>query len=410
MKNRGSSPENTELSAHIQAWLTELCTTIPNRHLGSAGNRAATDYFASTLASFGFDTECPEFDCIDWEHGDVGLEAGGERFMALVGPYSLPGHTTAQLEHVSTMEALAATDVSGKILLISGDLAKEQAIPKNFPFYIPSSNPELAGLLERQGPAAIIAATARNPELAGSWYPFPLFEDGDFDIPSVYMTDVEGRRLEQHQGADVTLNFDSRRIPARGCNVIARKGRDFSNKLVFCAHIDTKKGTPGALDNATGIAILLALAELLADYGGNRTIEIVAFNGEDYYAAPGQAQYIELNRAVLDTIGLAVNMDLAGYYGSPTAFSLYGCSESVAAQVRQVLGARHELVEGAPWYQSDHSVFIQNGIPAVAISSENLMELSVTVTHTEKDTLDLVDIGKLVGSLRTALRDLIYAC
>ncbi|MEZ4997668.1 MAG: hypothetical protein R2758_09480 [Bacteroidales bacterium] len=32
----------------------------------------------------------------------------------------------------------------------------------------------------------MIGATGRSSALAGGVYPFPLIEDGDFDIPSVY--------------------------------------------------------------------------------------------------------------------------------------------------------------------------------------------------------------------------------
>ncbi|GAB4423375.1 MAG: M28 family metallopeptidase [Anaerolineae bacterium] len=381
---------------------------IPNRHVGSPGNRAATDYFADTIAAFGFDVEQPAFDCIDWEHGDVSLQAGGEPFAAQVSPYSLACRVTAPLAEASTLAALESAEVAGKILLISGDLAREQLIPKSFPFYIPVTYPGLAELLEQKQPAAIVAATAQNPELAGAWYPFPLIEDGDFNIPSVFMTDVEGARLSRYRDTDISLSFESRRIPARGCNVIARKGADLSARRVFCAHIDTKKGTPGALDNATGVATLLALAELLADYAGDRAVEIVAFNGEDYYAASGQVQYIGQNRDRFNTIHLAVNMDLAGDAGSDTVYSLYGCSEAMTAELHQLFAARHGLAEGIAWYQSDHSVFIQNGVPAVALTSADFMALSTTVTHTEKDTLALVDARKLAVIAR-ALKDVALA-
>ncbi|MBK9392004.1 MAG: M28 family peptidase [Bacteroidetes bacterium] len=32
--------------------------------------------------------------------------------------------------------------------------------------------------------------------------------------------------------------------------------------MVVTAHIDAKKGTPGAIDNATGVIVLLLLSEL----------------------------------------------------------------------------------------------------------------------------------------------------
>ena len=398
--------KEAKLREKIRTYLEELCLKIPNRHVGSPGNRAATGFFAKTVASFGFDTTCPEFECIDWEYGEVQLQAGQETLAAFVSPYSLSCHLTAPLVEVSTLPALENMDLSGQIVLIRGELAKEQLIPKNFPFYIPVTYPELGQLLEQQRPAAIIAATQKNPELAGALYPFPLIEDGDFDIPSVYMTDETGQRLSAYAGANITLNFESRRIPARGCNVIATKGAPDSAKLVFCAHIDAKKNTPGALDNATGIATLLALAELLADYSGSLGVEIVALNGEDYYAAPGQIQYLTMNEAGLALILLAINLDLAGYHQSNTIYSLFGCPKPMAQQLKQILGAGHNLLEGEPWYQSDHSIFISKQIPAVAITSENFMELSARVTHTPQDTLELVDSQKLVD-IAYALRDVV---
>ena len=84
----------------------------------------------------------------------------------------------------------------------------------------------------------------------------------------------------------------SKRIPAKGYNVTGKKGKNNSQRIVITAHIDAKKGTPGAIDNATGVIVLLLLADLLKDYDGDKLIEIVAFNGEDYYAVPGQMNYI----------------------------------------------------------------------------------------------------------------------
>jgi len=48
------------------AYLHRLCLEIPSRRVGTDGNRAATDFFAGLMSSFGFQTECPAFDCIDW--------------------------------------------------------------------------------------------------------------------------------------------------------------------------------------------------------------------------------------------------------------------------------------------------------------------------------------------------------
>ncbi|MCA9922616.1 MAG: M28 family peptidase [Anaerolineales bacterium] len=384
----------TTIENSLQTYLQRLCVDIPHRHVGSPGNQTAVEYVACKMQQFGFVVETPEFDCIDWVHDAVQLTAVGETFVAYPSPYSLGCELNAPLIAASTVAELSGMSMNGRILLLHGELAKEQLMPKAFPFYNPESHQQIIALLEKKQPAAIIAATGRNPELAGGWYPFPLFEDGDFDIPSVYMKDADGEQLLQHVGSPVKLEIVSQRIPARSCNVVARKGVDLKRRLVICAHIDTKKDTPGALDNGTGVTILLGLAERLANYRGNLTIEIVALNGEDYYSAPGQLDYLAQNAETMDSILLAVNMDLAGAQNAPTIFSLFGLPDELETAVRPIFAAHPGFDEGPQWYQSDHSIFIQNGRPAIAITSANFMELSTTITHTDQDTIDLVDISK----------------
>ena len=389
----------------VQSYLNTLCVQLPHRHVGSRENKAATDFFAETIAGFGFNVEQPQFECIDWtSDSTANLQAGGETFRPLVSPYSLSYSGSAPLVEAASVEALQAADISGKLLLMHGALVKEQLMPKNFPFYNPEHHQHIYSLLEQKQPAAIIAATGRNPELAGAWYPFPLFEDGDFDIPSVYMTDVEGERLLPQVGTQATLSFQSRRIPSTGCNIIATKGVNTSPRIVFCAHIDSKQSTPGALDNGTGVIILLLLAELLADYSGKTRIEILAVNGEDYYGANGEIEYIKSNQDTFGDILLAVNMDLAGHKASHTIYTLFGCPEPMFTQLHTIFGQNHNFAQGPEWYQSDHSIFIQNGRPAVAITSSDFMALSTEITHTEKDVPALVDDKKLVEIARS-LRD-----
>jgi len=395
-----------QLAEKAERYLERLCVEIPSRRVGSDGNRAATDFFAETAASFGFRTECPEFGCIDWAQEGARLTAGGESFEAAPSPYSLGCDVNAPLTVVSSADELEAAEITDAIVLLRGEIAKEQLMPKNFPFYNPDEHRRIIGLLESKAPRAIIAATTRNPELAGAVYPFPLIEDGDFDIPSVYMTEDEGRRLASHGGEMVALESRARRIPSSGCNVVARKAMAAPRRIVLCAHIDSKLGTPGALDNAAGVVTLLLLAELLEDTDCRLGVEIVAINGEDYYAASGEKLYLEHNRGALSNIALSINLDAPGYRQGPTAYSLYDCPDAIAAAVRNTFGGYADLVEGEPWYQSDHMVFVQNQAPALAITSEGLMEIETAVAHTPKDRPELVDCAKLAMTA-SALRDLI---
>ncbi len=387
--------QTTEFTHKAQSYLNKLCVEITNRRTGSPGNRAATDFFAEQMRAFGFETEAPEFACIDWREEGVELTAGEARFTAFASPYSLGCRVAGPLRVISTVDELAAADLTGQIALLHGEIASHQLMPKNFPFYNPDEHRQMIALLERKAPLAIIAATTKDPELAGSLSPFPLFEDGDFDIPSVFMTDAEGTRLAACAGQSVILESRAERVPAVGCNVIARKGDTSAGKAVCCAHIDAKLNSPGAIDNAAGVITLLLLAELLADYSGQPGIEIAAINGEDYFSAPGEQQYLALNAGRFDQIVLGINIDGVGYHRGRAAYSLYDVPDEIAQQVEAGFAACPVLTAGEPWYQGDHMLFILNQRPALALTSEYVQELVTEITHTPQDEPGIIDPEKL---------------
>jgi len=327
-------------------------------------------------------------------------------FESLVSAYSLGCQVKTSFIIVSSVEELVGAEMSDKIVLLREDIAKEQLMPKSFPFYNPDEHKRIIQLLETKKPQAIIAATTRNPELTGAVYPFPLIEDGDFDIPSVYMTTEEGNRLAEHAGKEISIEIRAKRSPSRGCNVIARKGRNLNRRVVLFAHIDAKDGAPGATDNATGIIVLLLLAELLAEYSGNLGIEIVALNGEDYYSAPGEKQWLDINDGKFDEIVLGINLDGVGYHRGKTAYSLYDCPADISSTIHKVFSAHNEMIEGESWCQGDHGLFLMNQQPALAITSELFSHLLKEIAHTPKDNPGIVDTSKLVNVALT-LRDLL---
>jgi len=390
--------ENDKLYKKCVLDLKTLCEEIPERSVGSEGNRRATSYFEKELSSSGWQTEISELDVMDWEDGGAALQVADQSFNVLASPYSPGCSVQAPLVSVSCLEELERKDLSGKILLLHNEIAKEQLMPKNFVFYNPEEHQKIIALLEQMQPAAIISATSRNAALAGGNYPFPLIEDGDFDIPSVYMTEEEGKKLLSFTGMPAMLQSRATRIPAKSFNVVARKGKNKDERIVLTAHIDAKKGSPGAIDNATGVVTLMILAELLKDYDGNRLIEMVAFNGEDYYAAPGQMDYINKNQGRFDTILLNINIDGAGYKEGKSAFSFFDVPETIKATSNEMLTRFDGITEGKLWPQGDHSIFIQYGCPAIAVSSQWLLEHidSQDITHTPKDNLEIVDCRKLV--------------
>lgn len=390
--------DKKRLVKQAEMHLEKLCREIGERRVGGAGNRLATDYVKEIFALSGWQVGETLLHVMDWKTEGATLSCGEASFEVFSSHYSLGCRVTGELVPVDTMDKLKSMDISGRILLLYGELAMQQIAPKNFPFWNPEEHQQLIALLEKGAPKAIVCATERNSATAGGVYPFPLFEDGDFDIPSVYMKDTEGEHLLSCAGKTVSLLSEAERIPETAYNVIGRKGNNAKERIVISAHIDAKIGTPGAIDNATGVTVLFLLAEMWKDYQGKYDIELVAFNGEDYYDATGQRIYLQQNNGKMQDIFLNINIDGAGYKEGLSCFSAFDLPEKVREATQEVIRRHPQIVEGLPWYQGDHSLFIQQGRPAIAVSSDwfiRNMECQ-EITHTPKDNLDVVNYERVV--------------
>ncbi|HNZ29524.1 MAG TPA: hypothetical protein PKJ42_05980 [Candidatus Goldiibacteriota bacterium] len=174
-----------EMEKKAKKYLNTLCAKMPDRCPGRKQNIKALLMFENIMALYGWKTKRQVFSCITWNENKPVLEAGNKRFAARISPYSKKCFKKLPLKVVSAIKQLRDAEIKGSILLLKGEIAAEQLMPKNFVFYNPPHHKEIYTLLEQKAPAAIITATGRNPQAAGGVYPFPMFEDGDFDIPSV---------------------------------------------------------------------------------------------------------------------------------------------------------------------------------------------------------------------------------
>lgn len=378
--------------------LHKLCVDITNRYVGSPGNILAAEYVEDQLQKLGWSTDRQNFDAFDWHSDGATLVIGDRKMDVSSSPYALGCDVSGHLSIASNMAELEKIDASGRILVIKDELAKEQLMPKGFVFYNPEYHKKTIALLENSRAEAIIFLVSKSGFHEGGEYPFPIIEDGDFNIPSVFLAEEAGAELMKLSEEKVRLVSEATRTPSRGFNVIGTKGHGGQKRIVLTAHIDSKKGSPGAIDNATGITTLLLIAELLREYSGEYPIEIVALNGEDYYSVPGQMVYIARNENRFQEMALNINIDGAGLNTGKTSWTFFNLLPSFENKAREVVQTFQGLTEGKPWVQGDHSIFLQFGVPAIAISSEWLINnlANQDITHTPKDNIEIVDPGRLV--------------
>lgn len=381
--------------------LDHLCAVTPDRRPGSPGNHAAVDLVAAQLDDVGWKVQTPRFPVSCWEGEPGWLRLADRAWPVAPSPYSL-GWQGGAAVHPASTEADLAADHGGAIVLLHGEVASAPLTPKGYPFYGSERDARIVAQLEACGATAVLAITGRAPEIAGSVEPFALIEDGAFLVPTGNLGAAHGTELlaalaESPPDTAADLLLLSRRWNASARNILASRGRQ-DGRVTVVAHIDSKPGTPGAVDNASGVVVLARVAELLTDAPPDIGVELLFVNGEDHYAAPGEQHYLATTD--LTKIRLAINVDGAGYRGGPTAFSSYGPVDELDLAPLAAEG----LVPGPPWPQSDHMVFAMSGVPAIALTSWDLTTLMQHVTHSAHDTPELVDVDLLEAAAQGIAR------
>ncbi len=188
----------------------------------------------------------------------------------------------------------------------------------------------------------------------------------------------------------------------RAVNLVAeRKGAARPGAVVLAgAHYDSVVGSPGANDNATGIAVLLEMSRALKEEALSRTVRFVAFANEEppYFRTEGMGSRVHARQARHrgDDIVAMLSLETLGYYSSVPGSQRYpypfGAFYPAAGNFLAVVGnlssralvvdflrhfmaatdfpvegvATFEAVPGVNW--SDHWAFWQEGYPAVMLT------------------------------------------
>ena len=123
--------------------------------------------------------------------------------------------------------------------------------------------------------------------------------------------------LYRTEEADVQGAFSP---PHRVMNLVAEKrGNERADEIVVVgAHYDSAEGTPGADDNATGVAATLAIAEAFVTHTPARTVRFVFFVNEEppWFAGPhmGSEVYAQRCRDRQEKIVAMLALETMGYF------------------------------------------------------------------------------------------------
>lgn len=213
--------------------------------------------------------------------------------------------------------------------------------------------------------------------------------------------DVERQRVDVPAGESWGIA-----VPAgRSVNVVATPpGLEPGDPhLVVGAHLDTVPQAPGAEDNASGVGVLLAVAEAVAQRRTRLPVVLVAFGAEEprgpsdadhhygsrrYVALMGPKERRALRAMVsLDRVGVGDRVPV----GSATASDPVQRSLLAAARRAEV-----RVVADPEQRSSDHWSFVRDGLPAARLGSTPYVGY-----HSAEDVPEVVSAEQLerVGRL-----------
>ena len=381
------------LKRNLQAHVDYLSVKVGARPNGSQGNRDAEGYIAEVFAEAGLEVERQAYPCPDWEAGDCQVELNGVPLEARANAFSPPVEVRAQVVPVCSLAELEPADLTGRVVLLYGDLTQRPIACKSW-FLKEERDERIVALLEQKMPKAVLTAQAVKEVER-------VIEDWEFHLPSATVPAESAKALLRNPDAEVRILIEARTGEGETANVIGRTAGLEPNgeRIVVCAHYDTKIDTPGALDNATGVSVLIELGRLFgkkivrAGKDGSPPIglEFVAFTGEEYLPM-GDDEYLRRVDGNLDTVRAAVNFDGVGNLLSTTTVAAIAGSAEFEELVGKHLQGFPGVVRVDPWPESNHSTFTFRGVPAAAFSSIQAWDKA----HTRDDRTEWVSVEKLV--------------
>jgi carboxypeptidase Q len=290
-----------------------LTTEVGPRPAGSSGDKAAVAWALREMKRLGFtNVRTIEATVPHWVRGEAQF--------AVLAPFPQNMPTLAlggsvgtadegieadvvMVKDLAALAALPAGTVKDKIVFFTNRMARSQdgsgyvnAVPVRV---------QGASAAAALGASAIVirsigTSTGRFPHTGAMRYAATAPR-----IPAVAISNIDADALERQFASGKTvrvrLRSSSRDLPpALSANVVGEiPGTDRANEIVILgAHLDSWDPGVGAIDDGTGVAIMMGVANLIKglDVKPRRTIRVVLFANEEFGTSGSQA-YLAAHQA-----------------------------------------------------------------------------------------------------------------
>ncbi|GEM_PF-5586155 len=361
--------------------LQMMCVKIGSRSIGTAGERRAAEYLAGRLREYGWEARLEEYTCLAWDYRSSSVTLDGRALHAGALHYS-PGVT-----------------VEGPLMRVRFD-QDQMPIIDDYRGRIPWFCEKEAGLFGRHQ----VCRELRNEGALGvlilSYLPetwsTKIVREPDIAIPTFGVAGREAPVLEASEGRPARLTVDAQTRPSRSCNVVATApGGPVAPLVLVTAHHEAAPYCPGAMDNASGVAVLLAIAQRFRRTDLARRFMLATTGGHEYGGANtcgrgAVALFQDHKQLFLSSAGFQLNLDGAGRRENEV-LTCANCDDAFLARLR---AAATVPVRPQPTVGVDAMPWCQWKLPVMW----PLSEAGADVYHSPMDTPDRIDFTALTDA------------
>jgi len=347
-----------------------LSVNIGSRPAGAPVQSQTHQYLVSQFQAMGYQTELQSFPITSYQDrgSTLTLVGGAQSVTVNTIQFSANGTVEAPLVEagLGRPEEFEAAGAAGRIAVVTrGDTR-----------FVDKVNAAAAG-----GAVGVIIVNNQPGNFNGALI-------GMSTIPAVSVSQEDGGALRRlaREGGMVRVTVDASNEQSTGSNVVATRAGG-PQTLVIGAHIDSVAAGPGANDNASGTAVVLELARVMANRETPYTLKFIGFDAEEIGLVGSNYYVSQLPETERRAIVGMINLDMVGVGtesrvgGSPSMVRL---AQAAGAASGLRLGEMGEA--GA----SDHASFIRAGAPGLFIYRSNDPNY-----HSPNDKAEFIDPANL---------------
>lgn len=385
------------LAESALGYLTYLVEELGPRESATQQELDGAEYLASQFEGFGYSVELQPFTItsLSAELSELSIDVLTNTLDESQEPQTTDVIPVIPL--ISSPEGEASGSLVAIGLGMEGDLPQEGLAGKIA--LIQRGVIQFQEKVDRAAEAGALAAVIYN-NIPGN---FQGVMSSTPSIPALAISQLDGQRIEELlEAGEVTASVSVEGIVQTSNNVVATKPASEVSiidhaSVVLGGHYDTVPNVSGANDNSSGTAVVLALAEALAQDSLPFTLRFVGFGSEELGLVGSQHYVDSLTEDEKDGIIAMFNFDALG---SGRQAGVLGDLALTALAIEKA-GEEEISVQAGRGLQgggSDHMSFAQEGIPVLMFYGPDFSRI-----HTSSDTLEFVKPSLLGDAAQMAL-------